>query len=46
MNNLAVLMEFDRILERAEELLKERPTRTALTQIELARMAEYYHATP
>jgi integrase len=40
-----VLMEFDRILERARQLLKEQPTRTALTRIEITRMAEYHHAT-
>src|SRR5262245_7337646 len=40
-----VLMEFDTILERARELLKEKPTRTALTRTEIKRMAEYYYAS-
>jgi len=40
-----VLMEFDRILERAEELLKAQPTRTSLTRIEIARMAEFHYAS-
>ncbi len=40
-----VLMEFDGILERARALLKERPTRTTLTRVEIARMAEYHYAT-
>ena len=38
-----VLMEFDRILERAEELLKAQPIRTSLTRIEIARMAEFHY---
>jgi integrase len=40
-----VLIEFDKTLARAEGLLKERPIRASLTQIEIARMAEYYYAT-
>jgi Domain of unknown function (DUF6538) len=34
-----VLIEFDRTLAGAKELLKDQPTRTALTRIEIARMA-------
>ena len=40
-----VLMEFDGTIERARELLKEKPTRTTLTQGEIKRMADYHHAT-
>jgi hypothetical protein len=40
-----VLMEFDSILERAQELLKAQPTRTSLTRIEIARMAEFHYAS-
>ena len=41
----SVLMEFDGIIEKARELLKEKPTRTALTRVEIKRMAEYHYAT-
>jgi integrase len=40
-----VLIEFDGIIEKARELLKEKPTRTALTRVEIKRMAEYHYAT-
>ena len=40
-----VLMEFDRTIESARELLKQQPTRTSLTRVEIARMAEFYYAT-
>jgi hypothetical protein len=40
-----VLIEFDGIIEKARELLKETPTRTALTRVEITRMAEYHYAT-
>src|SRR5262245_8481621 len=40
-----VLIEFDRTIERARELLKEQPTRISLSRIEIARMAEYHYAT-
>ena len=40
-----VLIEFDRILERAKELLADRPLRTSLNQSEIDRMADYYFAT-
>jgi integrase len=40
-----VLIEFDRLLERAKELLTERPLRTNLNQSEVDRMAEYYFVT-
>jgi integrase len=40
-----VLMEFDGIIEQARELLKEKPTRTALTRAEIKKMAEYHYAT-
>jgi hypothetical protein len=36
---------FDRVIERARERLKEQPTRTTLSRIEIARMAEYHYAT-
>jgi integrase len=46
-NRLAkpVLIEFDRVLERARELLKEQPTRTALSRMEIARIGEYHYTT-
>jgi integrase len=46
-NKLAkpVLIEFDRTLERAEELLKEQPRRATLSRVEITRMAEYHYAT-
>ena len=40
-----VLIEFDRILERAKELLADRPLRTSLNQSEIDRMADYFFAT-
>jgi integrase len=40
-----VLIEFDRTIERARDLLKERPTRTSLSRVEIARLAEYHYAT-
>src|SRR5262245_51700447 len=40
-----VLIDFDSIIEKARELLKEKPTRTALTPVEIKRMAEYRYAT-
>ena len=40
-----VLMEFDRTIESARDLLKERPARTSLTRAEITRMAEFHHAT-
>jgi hypothetical protein len=40
-----VLMEFDGVLKRAEELLKTEPIRTSLTRIEIARMAEFHYAS-
>jgi integrase len=40
-----VLMEFDGIIERARELLKETPTRTTLTSAEIKKMADYHYAT-
>jgi integrase len=39
-----VLMEFDAILARAAETLKQKPLRTSLTPSEIARMAEYHYA--
>src|SRR5262245_23773311 len=39
-----VLMEFDRIVARAEGLLKARPVRTSLSDAEIRRMAEYVYA--
>jgi hypothetical protein len=38
-----VLMEFDRILSRAETLLGNRPPRSTLTQSEIDRMAELHY---
>jgi Domain of unknown function (DUF6538) len=40
-----VLMEFDSVLERAQELLKAQPTRTSLTRIEIARMAQFHYSS-
>jgi integrase len=40
-----VLMEFDRTLERARELLKEKPIRSSLSRFEIARIAEFHYAT-
>src|SRR5262249_35703624 len=39
-----VLMEFDRLIARAEGLLKARPVRTSLSDAEIRRMAEYVYA--
>jgi integrase len=46
-NKLAkpVLIEFDRTLERARELLKEQPRRRELSRAEIARMGEYHYTT-
>ncbi len=40
----AVLIEFDRTLERAKALSDERPLRTTLSAVEIKRMAEYHYA--
>jgi hypothetical protein len=40
----AVLIEFDRTLERAEALAAPRPLRTSLSPVEIKRMAEYHYA--
>jgi Domain of unknown function (DUF6538) len=40
----AVLIEFDRTLERAEALIAPRPLRTSLSAVEIKRMAEYHYA--
>jgi hypothetical protein len=40
-----VQIEFDGILEQAEELVQECHTRTALSRVEVKRMAEYHYAT-
>jgi hypothetical protein len=40
-----VLMEFDGIIERARELLKEKPTRPTLTPAEIKKIAAYHYAT-
>jgi hypothetical protein len=40
-----VLIDFDRILERAKELLANRPLRTGLNQSEIDRKADYFFAT-
>src|SRR5262245_37082227 len=39
-----VLMEFDRIILEAEELLRARPQRTSLSKTEIKRMADYTYA--
>ena len=39
-----VLMEFDAILARAGETLKQQPLRASLAPAEIARMAEYHYA--
>jgi integrase len=39
-----VLMEFDRVLARAEALIAEKPLRATLTQAEIDRMAELHYA--
>jgi hypothetical protein len=38
-----VLIEFDRVLERAKELLKEQPKRHELSRAEIARMGEFLY---
>ncbi len=40
-----VLIEFDRVLERARGLLKEQPKRHELSRAEIARMGEYQYTT-
>jgi integrase len=40
----AVLIEFDRTLERARGSLAERPLRTSLSPVEIKRMVEYHYA--
>jgi hypothetical protein len=40
-----VLIEFDRLLERAKELTAQKDHRTSLQKSEIDRMAEYYYAT-
>ena len=40
----AVLMDFDRVLARAEDRLKERPVVAALTPAQIKRMSESYYA--
>jgi integrase len=40
----AVQIEFDRTLERAKDLLAERPMRDGLSEAEIKRMAEYHFA--
>src|SRR5262249_2449616 len=39
-----VLMDFDRILSRAEALIGDKPVRASLTQAEIERMAELHYA--
>src|SRR6516165_12086548 len=39
-----VLMEFDSIIARAEEQLKERPVRTSISDVEIKRIADYFYA--
>jgi hypothetical protein len=40
----AVQIEFDRTLERARDLLVERPVRDSLTETEIKRIAEFHYA--
>ena len=40
-----VLMEFDKIIARAEERLKVRPLRTSLSAVEIKRLGEYVYAS-
>src|SRR5262245_1643505 len=40
-----VLMDFDRVLSRAEALIADKPVRASLTQAEIERMAELHYAT-
>jgi integrase len=40
-----VLIDFDRTIERARDLLKQQPTRKSLSPTEITRMAEYHYAT-
>jgi len=39
-----VQMEFDQIIAKAESLLKQRPVRAALSDVEIKRIAEYFYA--
>jgi uncharacterized protein DUF6538 len=39
-----VMMKFDRVLAQAEALLVEHPVRTELTDAEIKRIADYFHA--
>jgi hypothetical protein len=39
-----VLIEFDRTIESARQLVKEQPLRNSLSRVEIARMAEFYYA--
>jgi integrase len=38
-------MEFDGIIERARELLKEQPKRTSLSRVEITRIADFHYST-
>ncbi len=40
----SVMMEFDRIIARAEALLIEHPVRTELTEAEIKQIADYFYA--
>ena len=40
-----VLIEFDHTIERARDLLKQRPTRKSLSPTEIDRIVEYHYAT-
>jgi hypothetical protein len=40
-----VLIDFDRTIERARNLLKQQPTRKSLSPTEITRLAEYHYAT-
>jgi hypothetical protein len=39
-----VMMEFDRILAKAEALVAERPVRTKLTEAEIKQISDYFYA--
>jgi hypothetical protein len=39
-----VMMEFDRIVAKAEALLVQHPVRTQLTEAEIKRIADYFYA--
>lgn len=39
-----VQIEFDRIIDRAEQMLKARPFRSSLSAVEIKRIAEYFYA--